>query len=252
MPPTTLTVDGFDLSALGFAVDDPSSWGDSPTRSWPVRFPPGREIGIFTSTQPSHETRQLEITGILSAATLSAMQAAYDEMRWRLDGGDHEFVFSDRGSRMLVGRVALISRKPVAPALSQRATRIQISVVMADPRILETTATVVAFGAATATPLGVGRSWPVITVTGAGSFTVTYRDSGGTAVATLQVSGATAPVVIDMAAQTITDAGGDAMDALAAGDFFALDPQDGDYPSSAWPTLEVSSGSGSAQYSKAW
>ncbi len=44
-----------------------------------------------------------------------------------------------------------------------------------------------------------------------------------------------------------------AMGALAAGwDFPAIDPNDGTFSASQWPTLQVSSGSGSITYRKAY
>ena len=251
-----LLVDGTDVSTYGLVVSEIEGWRDGPKAGWPDVQPIGRIGSVRTSTEPTIEQRNLRITGTALATSLSNLLSNLDNLKVLLGTSERTFIFTDDETRKFVGRVTGVSARGINPHLTQRGCEIEIDVLMNDPRIFATTSTTVSSIGASATdlPLGTAISIPTITVSTAGTFTLTYKNSAGTTVSELTITGATAPVVINMDAGTITDAGGNAIPYLGTTDDFPFyfDPQDGDYPTSDWPTLEVSAGTAEAVYDKAY
>lgn len=254
MADPVLTVDGYDLSLLGFQVEALTGWRDGLDASWPEAAVPGRFGPLVTGTDPSYAARKITVNGAIVADNLTAMLAAMDDLKWRIGRTEKEFAFVDDVTRVFNARVTGVRVTGLKPQMTQRGTRLAITFYLPDPRIWDDAPTVVSaiVAADKDLPLGTAPVRATIQVTGVGTFTLTYKNSGGATIATMTITGATAPVDIDMDAQTITDAGGNAIGFLTAGNFFAFDPDDGVYPTDTWPTLQCSSGTAVATYTKAY
>lgn len=260
MAQRALVVDGFDLSTIGLVVRRGSQGirGSAPV-SYPTRRVPGRPDAIRTATRPNYESRRLTVPASVVGATMTEMHDRLHELKLRLAPGPERTVrFVDDESVEFRARVLQVDGQPTEPDQIQPRTDVAITFEADDPRIYEVAEQSIAIsGTAAAVPLGTAPVSPVIRLDG--SFTdpvLTYRDSAGTVVETLGLSLSKAAgewVEIDMASKTIVDdLGNSQIASLASGTFFDLDPADGDYPTSAWPTVEVSSGTGTVTYNKAY
>jgi phage-related protein len=150
---------------------------------------------------------------------------------------------------------------------------VELDFLLFDPLAYKTTSESVSFTTATAIPLGTATSKGNISVpskiriTGAASFPIlTYKNSAGATIAEMSFTGysplASDFIEIDLARGLVTKSVSgqvsNAMNALAPGwNFPALDPADGVYLTSSWPTLEITSvlgpvGTGLATYTKAY
>jgi phage-related protein len=259
MADTSLLVDGFDLGTLNVVVEKVTGRTGDINSTPQIVTVPGRIGEVVVATAPNVGTRKLSVDLAAIADSRTALLAVLDELKWRLSPQKlHTFVWVDDQTRECYGYVADIRDNPIEPDLLQRATKYRVTIECPDPREYATSDTTVSSIGATPVDLTLGSapSVPTITVTGAGTFTLTYKNSAATTLKTVTVTGATAPVVLDCDAGTVTDAGGNAVPYLSStSDFpFSFDPQDGDpYAGTPdWPTLECSSGSAEAVYRKAW
>lgn len=254
-----IVVDGVDLEdAVGLVVQsDLEGWRNSVARLHQSRARPGRVGEARMTRTPRAEGRRLVVRGYQRAPDLSTLLSRRDDLLWRLDGvNDVEVKFSDQLDRRFTARLdGNVTIEGLQPSLSSPKHRVQIPLLCEDPRAYETSETQVTVGSADGdvdVPLGSAPVRPSIEVDVA-SFIVTYKASDGTVLETLEVDGASAtPVTVDMEAETITSSNGSELDNLVDGWFFALDPHDGDYPSSTWPTLAVDSGTATVTYRKAY
>lgn len=253
----SLIVDGFDLSTLGFILEVPDH-REGQQAEWSLQEVPGRFGSVVTGSSPRYPARTMNLTGTVIADDLShaTLRSNLDEIKWRLGRSERVFRFSDDETLDFNARCVLASFPHIPPGLIQTAVKMRVRLLMVDPRKFATSDTVVGSIGASPTdlPLGTAPSDASISVTGSGSFTLTYKHEDGTTLYTMTITGATAPVTIDMSAYTITDAGGNAAEYLTGGGFFAFDPEDGDdiFGTPDWPTLEVSSGTATATYKKAY
>lgn len=250
-------VDGNSLGPLGIgSVENDGRLGQR-SAPWDSEHVPGRDGEVLVASEPAVRAATLRLRFVLETVSRTQLLALIDETKWRLGvRKSHVFRFVDDETREVTGVIEGWEFRAIPPDLVQNATELLVDVKLADPREYETTDTVVGSIQTTpvALPLGADRSWPVIVVSGAGTFTLTYAHNDTTTLATLNISGAAAPVTIDMQTGSITDNAGEAAAFLVAGsDFpFAFDPQDGDFPTSAWPTLACSAGTAQATYRKAY
>jgi phage-related protein len=258
MAQTSLIVDGFDLATIGVIVENVTGRAGNIDSALPAVTVPGRLGDVVVSAKPNVGSRTLSIRLAALADTRTALLGVLDELKWRFaPQKQHTLVWVDDQTREMYGYVTDFRDDPIEPDLMQIATRYRLTVECPDPREFATSDTTVSsITTATDIQLGSAPSTPTITVTGAGTFNLVYKNSAATTLKTVSISGATAPVVLDCDAGTVTDAGGNAVQYLSASsDFpFVFDPQDGDpYAGTAdWPTLECSAGSAEAVYRKAW
>ena len=257
MASTVLSVDGYDLSALDFQVETLTGWRDGVAATWPSQPVPGRFGVQVTASEPIYAPRQVVVSGAIVSSDVATLVAYLDELKCRVGRTQKTFIIVDNTAREFRARVTQFVSTAIAPAIIQVGVRIAITLWLDDPRTFGTSDTVVpSITSATDLPLGSAPSLASIVVTGSGSFTMTYKDYSGATIAALEISGATAPVTIDMDAGTITDGSGNAAEHLVAGSAFPIvfDPDHGDgiFGSPNWPTLELTSGSGTATYRKAY
>jgi len=256
MAPRVLVVDAFDLSTLGFVVEDVVGWRDGIEVKWATETVPGRWGEMIVGTDPVYDSKEITVNGTLLADSVSNLITNLHELKWRVGRDERTFTFVDDESLEFLARVTRFRAPGIRPHMVQLGVEVQMRLYMPDPRVYDTATTNVTSITATPKDLPLGNA-PVratVQVTGSGTFVLTYKDYNGVTQASMTITGATAPVDIDMDAQTITDGGGNAVDTLTAGDFFEYNPDHGDdiLGTPDWPTLEVSSGTASTSYRKAY
>lgn len=256
MADTVLKIGSFDLSTLDFQVHRLSGWRDTLAVDWPAQEVPGRYGMAVVASEPSYKPREVVIEGSMVSADLATLKTNLDEFKWRLPNTLQTYTIDDQTAREFRAYCTEIRVTGIDPYLVQRGVEIRLKLWLPDPRLFATSDTIVgSIGASPVDiPLGTGPSLASISVATAGTFTLTYKDSAAATVGTLQISGATAPTVINMDTMVITDDNGNAADHLVAGSDFPIvfDPQDGDYVTPDWPTLECSSGTATATYRKTY
>jgi phage-related protein len=251
-----LYIDTYDCAALGFQLSTLSGWRETVRQKWPTEEVPGRWGVVVTSSQPAFVKRNVRLMGTLVADDLATLRSNLDEFKYRLGKSDKEFTFHDDTTRKFIGRVVKTSDRPVRPHLSQTAFSMQIDIECFDPRIFAVSASQVGSigNSDVPIPLGSAPSFPTLSVTGSGSFTITYKNYAATVLKELTITGASPTVTINMATGQITDSGGNALDHFDVDSDhpWGLDPDDGDYTASQWPTLRCGSGTMTCDYTKAW
>lgn len=259
MPPRTILIDGWDAGQAGVVVTDGLRGKlDGPEARYPSVAVPGRISTVRLTSEPVYQTTTLRVPILVEADTRAVMLSRLDELKWRLAGRDLRVTFVDDETREFRALQAALEAQSTPPDLSQRAVEMRLLLEMKDPRVYDTTDTAVALSTSpAATPLGTAPVGPVVRIDGGVTDpTVTYRDNGGTVVETMGLTVALAGgqwVEVDMEAQTIErEDGTPHPEYLTSGTFFRLDPRDGDYPGSSWPTLELSGSTGTATYRRAW
>jgi hypothetical protein len=248
MTARTLIVDTYDLNEIGYvANDDFRDAFSAPTRDWQTDKAHSRIGESIVAPSAEYSKRTLIVNGAIVRDTRTELDASIDELKYRLYKPEVGVRFSNDETREYVARCDQISIDPYSPALVQRAAQVSIRFVVLDPRMRAVSDTVQAFSTATAIALGTSPSRGVIRLTGGTNPIVIYRNYAATEIARMEFTWSGTYIDVDLDNLTIIDnASANQAATLTAGNFFALDPQDGDYVQSQWPTLEVSGG-GSAQ-----
>lgn len=261
----SILVNGTDLTTVSTYVKDERGVLDIPGRqvtSIPIY---GRASALLVGTGVGLP-RTLEINALLapSPATAAARRTAEDSLKNLLANSLIRIVWNDgyNTARMIEGRldgavVIRASNHPIAP----EGAEVSFRVICSDAYWRDQEPTSRVLGATRATlPLGTAPSSPVIRLIGAATTPVlTYRDAGGASTRTLSMGTLNANEWYDIDTRQgtltkyVSGTASESLGAISAGDFpWALDPQDGDWTTSQWPTLEVSSGTGIAYWWKAF
>lgn len=258
----TVTINGTDLASLGLEITEAPDWLDAPKWSQDLATIPGRVGGVF-SGPVKVGARDLGLVGVLRAATLSARRTAEDAIKDLLAGTVALQVDDGVNPVREIRGVCYQSTfralgHPLVPLVHGA---VSLALTCPDGMWRDPAVRVIGFGAsATALPLGTGPSTPIVRLFGAATNpTLTYRAASGVVVATMAFTatlGASDYLEIDASRATITRSTAgvvtNGMSLLTSGSFFALDPRDGSYGASSWPTLEVSAGTGEAIYVRQW
>ena len=253
-----LYVDGVDLTTLGLYVQRVDGWVDRATTVLPTTAVPDA-LSHLVVGRYQVQPRALRIEAVLKASSVTVLRTNLDTLRYRLRPGARVVRVIDQNDREATGYVSGFAEVFDPAPFAQRLKRLSIGVDCPDPRRFTITPNAVAFtSSATLMPQGTAPVRPSITIAGAATNPILrYRNNAGTLLKemtfTISLAGGES-LVIDMATFTIikNPGGSNQMATLTAGDFFAFDPNDGDYTTSAWPKLEVTSGSGTANYRRAW
>lgn len=262
----SLVANGTDLlTAFGFSPTETDGLLDAPDRSW-LEQPIRGKAGTMLTTPVREEGRLITLTGALttSAKTVAARLAAEDRFKDALRAGLLRLVQTDASgsARLIEGFAKQVRLKPIGHPVSPTDDRVTIVMKCPDAYWRDAEPQLKAI-AATATrytlPLGTAPSTPIIRIMNGATPTLTYRDAGGVAQATMVFAtvGANDYLDIDMRLQRITKyssgVASNGRSQLTSGDFpWAFDPQDGDYATSSWPTLEISAGSAEALWWRQW
>lgn len=270
LAPSMVYLNGVDVAALGFVLDEVGGAFDGVDRADALlEFPQG--TGALLSDLPGRiATRTVTLGGTLAATTSTALDTAKDALKALCGAGLVEIRLISKDV-VYRGRLAGISVAHTAPQFrtANTAARVTLRFVCPDPYGWDRTAQLVGFGATrVAIPLGtapsVGRSWwsAIITIAGAATTpTLTESDAAGNTLRQMVFSG-WSPTVADaieidcgrgLVTRITAGVRSNGMADLTAGYAFPrLDPADGDYTTSAWPGLAVSSGLASIRYYRAW
>jgi phage-related protein len=227
---------------------------------------------LLGTTRPTIEPRQLRLQGFITGSSLSDAVSKLDNLKAAITSRPCSIRTAWDDTRQYWG---VLTAAPAAPnsAYWQTYLAVELDFLLFDPLAYKTTSESVSFTTATAIPLGTATSKGNISVpskiriTGAASFPIlTYKNSAGATIAEMSFTGysplASDFIEIDLARGLVTKSVSgqvsNAMNALAPGwNFPALDPADGVYLTSTWPTLEITSvlgpvGTGLATYTKAY
>ncbi len=245
-----LKINGTDVASYGYTVWDlPDNW-DAPSQSYDEVVIPGQDGTMETTVEPLLAPRDYIVKGSLDASSASNFESAFDTLKLALFNSSLALIGGNQSTRQRTGRFASMTSSLRA---LMSGGQVDIKVHCRNPLAYETSATTATGSVSTdiACALGTYKSRPTITLTGATNPSLTYKNSAGSSVATLSITGS-GTIVIDCSARTVTIGGVRTDSALTGGDFFALNPQDGVYATSTWPTVRSSSGSVSISYYKAW
>ena len=265
----SLKVNGIDLATYGFSLSDAGAAFDATERT--MGFAPIYGRAGTLATTATEGARTIVLTGTLTstANTVSARVSNEESIKDLLRSGLVTLQRDDASTtvRQIKGYVTQLGLAPIGHPVAPTDMRMTARIACPDPCWTETEPTSQVLGATRATlALGTAPSSPVVRIMGAATDPVlTYRDAGGTSQNTLTLASGTLNatndwVDIDMRTGVITkyasgatSSGWTAFVATITGVFpFAFDPQDGDYTTAAWPTLELSSGTGIAYWWKAY
>jgi hypothetical protein len=255
---TSLYVNGYDMATLGLVVGTWPGFLDSPRRRMAGQTLWGRDGEVLTTSESSAEPREVQVSGVVLQDTVAATRTAWNTIKQKLDQGLLEVVFGDEPTLRLN---AFCVQATLRVSEGQRYTpggQATISLLALDPYREAIEGSIVAFGAQPAqVPMGTGPSGGTIQLTGATNPVVTYRDQSGVirgAMGLTVTLGANDFLTIDLSTSRITlsTAGvvTNGIGLLTAGTFFGLDARDSDAAAGAWPTLETSSGNATLLYRK--
>ena len=252
---TVLFVDSFDTSGIDLIVDSTLTvWRDGASFREKFQHLPNVIAALRTGNASQSDVRIIGIDGHVLSANVATLLSNTRELKYRLRQGELTIQFADDTTRhynaYLHGPIRITG---IHPSMIQVAHQISFDLLCLDPRHYEDAQQSIAFTGATAMPMGTAPVEPVIQST-TGTFTVTYKDFSGATIATFSMAGAAGPfpIIIDMFNKTVKANDGTTRIADATTfEFFSLDPNDGDFTASQWPTLEISVGTGTSIYNKA-
>lgn len=267
--PSGLYVNGQDTARLGFVLDGVVGGFDGVERTDAlVELPQG--AGALLASVPARiASRVVTMEGTLVAATRSALETAKAQLKARCSAGTVRLRLVAQDI-VFYGRLAGFSVTHFAPQLREgrSAARVALRFVCAEPYAWDRLPQLIGFGSTpVAMPLGTGpsrgrSSWGAqIVIAGpATTPTLTQYDAGLTALRTMAFTWsptAADALEIDLAKGLVTriqsGVRDNALSLLTAGwEFPRLDPAEGDYTTSAFPALAVSSGTGIARYHRSW
>ena len=248
MAARTLIVDGYDLGEIGYVADNAfrDTFG-SPQRKYETQAVHSRIGEQLASQKPSYSVRQMIVNGAILADDLATLNTNIDALKYRLYAPSVGVRLSHDETREYVARCDQVTIDRIEPALIQRGAKVAVRFTILDPRMRAIADTVQAFTTGTAIALGTAESKGVIRLTGGTNPTVVLKDYAATEIGRMEFTWAGTWLDVDLDEQTIIDnAAANQASTLTVGNFFALDPRDGDYLQSQWPTLDVTGG-GTAQ-----
>jgi phage-related protein len=245
-------INGTDLSPW-LVVYEVFGHRDIPRADRPERTVPGRIGSVVMGEAPTWQPRDITVTGHVIATTLSSMYDALDQIAILTSGMEHEIQIVDDTSRVFTGRLQGMTGIPLRPSLTTPKTRVSYRFRCYDPRAFSTGNSTLAFGSTdTTVPLGSAPSGGVLRVTGAASApSFIYKTSTGDEIARITLNttlGGGEFVDIDLDNFTITGTTGDSQTTVWASTvsrFFYFQPPRA-------PTIQVTAGSGSLTYKKAY
>lgn len=251
----------FGIIVTGFGGDL-----SAPSRSLSLLALPSLPGAIDPGLTPNESTRTLTIEFMVNAEDDASVHATLDNIKEVCGTGTVEIQTMYSTSRILYGVLVSLEASGRRPWIAGWVGG-TMTFVCSMPYWVANTPTVVSFGS-TATEIALGTApsagrdslSALITITGAATTpTLTYADSTGATVGTMICNGyspaAGDSIVIDCGRRIITryvsGVASNAISYFTAGYTFpALDPADGSFRLSTWPTLKTSAGTGSITYYK--
>ena len=257
----SLLVNGYDMAQLGLVVGTWPGFLDSPQRRLELATLWGRDGAALSTTEARSDVREVQVNGVVIQGSVAATREAWNNIKQRLDQGLIEVVFGDeptlRFHTYCMRASMIISQQQMFAPGGQ----VDIRLLALNPYRESIEPSIASLSQAPrAITTGTGPSTGVIQLRDATDPLVTYRDHGGRIRAQIALQGVIATdeyVDINMQTAGIThvDASGVRTNAIAmfsAGEFFAVDARHANPEYDAYPTLEVSSGTGVFLYRRTW
>lgn len=258
--PDEIWVNDVDLSDFGFMASPVTkAWGDSPDLTNPSLATQGWPGPLWAGEPTLAQSRLLTIGGRIHTSPNAALLAAIDNMKALCQDGAVRLRFGDRPTQEYRGARCKAFSDTRYPTVF-RGLDVDIAVVfeLATPQRFDINPLGYALSTSRVScPMGTAPSRPVVVLSTGGSATavvnpvITVRSYGGEIIATMGFTGSIAQNDfwrIDMVrAQVTKSLAGVASDGISlwtSGDFFTLRPADAWYQLSLWPTVELSSSSG--------
>lgn len=263
-------IDDIDLADYGFVLGRDPGQDATPTMSDAVVTPAGGFGPLWAGEAVAVQSRTLVISGHMRVdAGASSYRSTVVALRALVSNGAKRIRFSDRTDQEFRdARMTQFAPAPAAAILSTNHAAISITFECADPARYDVNPQGLALSTTRVScPMGDAPTYPLIVAHGNGAaltnLVITVRDASGTVVQTMTFTntiGANDYRIIDCLRTQITKsvAGtqSDAQSEWTSGDFPVLRPADAVYAVSAWPTIELSSSTGTAvgvaSYSRAW
>lgn len=266
MASTVLYANGLDFDAdLGLIPVAIGGMLGSPARTLGLLDIPQAPGGVDPGLPPQEAARTLTIEALVQASSQTTLLTTLDSIKDALGTGLVELTGAYSSTRAYYGVLQPFDAEQFARTLLNGWATVRLAFLCAQPYAVSTTRSTIAFGSTAVTvPLGTAPSqgrddWSaIIEITGAATTpTLTYLDSAGNTVGTMAFSGyspaAGDSIIIDcgrrLVYRYVSGTRSNAFSLMTAGYRFPdLDPADGSYRSSLWPSLKVSSGSGFLTY----
>lgn len=262
------------VDTVGFYVERITGWPSGPDRSYPTQAIVGR-LGAVLSEDPSYPPRSLTLAGSIrtSGNSLSSRVAFEQQLKGLAYRGLVTITLDDDVTDpvQIDGVCTRATITPKTHPMTSPVSTVELAFLCPDPAVTALVGSLVAFGAtATPVPLGTAPSGGIIRIAAPSwsanvvNPTVTYYASAGTSVQTMAFTATLVAgqdyleIDLDRATVVLSDNGSrsNGISLLTSGDFFALDPLDGDVANTAYPLLSVSASSGTPSgtlaYRKRW
>lgn len=256
---TSILVNGQNLTTIyGLAVDGLPQWRSAP-KSVRQRYQVIGRAGSMRSAPVRTPDRTLRVTGSLQQSTAALELSNEDAVKSLLTAGLIRLAVNDGSTfaRQVEGYAENVEVDSFGQSMAPLTTRWSFDLPCgpywqtAEPNIRVLSSTSVRY----TLPLGTAPSFPKIAILGtASSPTLTYRDAGGATIRTSQYSSLASGndwYDINMLTGVNTQylSGSASVLGLPVGDWvWAFDPQDGDYETAQWPTLQISAGTAIAYW----
>lgn len=255
------------LADLSVYVERVSSWRDAPTRDYGVVAIPGRQ-GVIFSADPTTGARTLRVSAMIhpAALTMSARRSAEDNLKALAMRALIKVIEDDdvNAPRTIDGVCTSCTINPRRHPVVSYVSDAELTILCPDPTWQDVVGQVIGFtSTATAVPLGTAPSggivriaapsWsadvdiPVLHYLNAAGVTIQSMTFGGiTGGSDLQAGLDYLEIDLDRATVTRYDSGvaSNGISLLTAGDFFSLDPMDGDTLNASYPMLKVTATGG--------
>ncbi len=250
------------LDSLGIYVEDISARYAGVSRSFPQTALPGRQGTVLTA-DPETQPRILTISGSIDpiARTLAARNTAEDALKVLAYRGLIRVVADDdvTAPRQIDGVCTGLNVTPVVHPMVTQVSRYSATILCPDPTWYDVTSQMIAFSAvASPVPLGSAPTGGIVRImappwsAAVVDPVLTYLNAGGVAIQSMTFTGTltagTEYLEVDLDRQTVVEVSSgvssNAISWLSAGNFFSLDPSDGEPLVSSYPQLQVTATSG--------
>lgn len=258
MTTVAVVINEQDLAAFGFIAESVTGVLDAPSVSYPTTKVPGRAGVVRLAIEPEMAPREIRLVGTLEATEPGTVDLMVGRLKQWLRG-DLELRTGYDLTKVYRAVCTSVVATTLDPQHLSWYAPMTLTFTCDDPRAYGAEAQVIGFaGTRTPLPLGTAPSEPIIRIMGPATDPIlTYRAANGAVLAThgftigltttdylgLSTASATARVS-RLGTET------NAIATEASGDFLIFDPADGDPSAGAWPTIEVSSGTGEAIYQR--
>lgn len=258
--PGELFIDDYDLQNLGVTISSEIEGDlDAPARRWDLVSVPGRlDAVVRTGSAQVIRPRTLVFVGAITAADHASMLTNLKSLKYRLSPDEVRVRTASGSTLEWLARCEALIARPLGLAFGP-ARELEFRFICPNPHRRSTTESNESLSSTPqAIALGNARSNCRVRINGAVTDPVlTYKHYDTTTLATMSFTktlGAGEWIEIDTAARTIVDDGGANVlaDLDSGSEWPVLDPRDGDYLASQWPTLELSAGTGTVWYYKRW